>query len=155
MARLASKGTHNLEIRNKALSLTGGLAQKDFRGEACACLAFVRDQIRYVRDIYDVETIATPDWLLKICAGDCDDKATLLAALLGAIGHQVRFVAVAFAPDQFSHVWLQDHIGGAWLDLEATEPYPCGQAIPTGDAVEFLYCEVGQVPWTTFQLLQP
>lgn len=143
MAHLASQGARQIEVRNTAIALTQGLGDKDFRGEACACLAFVRDQIRYVRDIYDVEIMATPDWLLKIKAGDCDDKAVLLASLLSSIGHPVRFVAVAFEPNQFSHVWVQDHVYGAWLDLEATEPYACGQAIPTADAVEFLHCEVG------------
>lgn len=144
MAALSLQGAHNIEVRNTAVALTNGLADKDFRGEACACLAFARDKIRYVKDIFDTETIATPDWLIKIGAGDCDDKAVLLASLLCSIGHEPRFIAVAFAPDQFSHVWVQDRIAGAWLDLEATEPYPCGQAIPTGDAVEFLTCELAQ-----------
>src|SRR5579872_6161298 len=79
MAELARSGSQTAAVRNKAVSLTKRLLQKDFRGEACACLGFVRDQIRYVRDIYDVETIAAPAWLLQIGAGDCDDKATLLA----------------------------------------------------------------------------
>jgi len=68
-----------------------------------------------------------------------------LAALLASIGHPVRFVAVAFEPAQFSHVWLQDWIDGrpgAWLDLEPTEPYPCGQAIPQHGAVDYLYQDV-------------
>ncbi len=143
MAQLARQGACDTAVRHKAVALTRLLLQKDFPQEACVCLAFVRDQIRYVRDIYDVETIATPAVLLQIGAGDCDDKATLLAALLCSIGHQVRFAAVAFEPDSFSHVWLQDHIDGmGWVDLEPTEPYPCGRSIPLHGAVEFLHQDV-------------
>lgn len=138
-----------MPIRNLAVSLTTrgfldgtGLKQKDFAGEADRCLAFVRDNIRYVGDIADVEVLHDPVTLLQVGAGDCDDKCILLAALLLSIGHQVRFVAVAFEPQAYSHVWLQDLIYGKWLDLEPTEPLPLGRSIPTRDAKSFLYQDV-------------
>lgn len=142
MAALARRGTHSAEIRNLAVRLTMGLANKDFGGEACACLNFVRNNIRYVQDIYDIETIAPPNWLLKIGAGDCDDMATLLGSLLTAIGHRARFIAVAFEPDQFTHVWVQDYLADGWLDLEPTEDYDCGRSVPLGDAVDFIFQDV-------------
>lgn len=145
MALLARAGLRDQAVRNKAVALTTrgflsgtGLKQKDFLGEAQRIHAFVRDQIRYVRDTDGVELLHDAPTLLKIGAGDCDDKAILLASLLGSIGHPTRFVAVAFAPDQFSHVWLQDYINGRWVDLEATEPIPFGRSVPTGGAVAFL-----------------
>lgn len=146
MARLARDGSQRMEVRNLAVELTTrgfrtgqGLKQKDFAGEARRCLAFVRDEIRYVRDIADVEVLHDPLTLLKIGAGDCDDKAILLAALLLSIGHdKQRFIAMAQAPDQYGHVWLQDLIYGRWVDLEPTEPIPFGRSVPTSDAVSFL-----------------
>lgn len=139
-----------MEVRNLAVELTTkgfldgtGLAQKDFAGEADRCLAFVRDDIRYVRDIDGVETLHDPVTLLRLGAGDCDDKAILLAALLLSIGHDaVRFIAGAWEPGQYSHVWLQDQIYGQWVDLESTEPIPFGQSVPTSDAVGFLTQDV-------------
>ncbi len=48
---------------------------------------FVRDNIRYIKDIRDVETVAYPDITLQQGQGDCDDKSVLLASLLESIGH--------------------------------------------------------------------
>lgn len=105
-------------------------------------MEYVRDNIRYVRDIRGVETLHDPVTLLKIGAGDCDDKSLLLASLLLSIGHKVRFVAVAFEPDQFSHVWLQVNCYGRWIDLEPTEPIQFGQRIPARGAFAHIYQDV-------------
>ena len=132
-----------MEIRGLALSLAGqgygtprGLAQKDFAGEARRVFMFVRDEIRYIRDIDGVETLHAADWVLRLRAGDCDDKAILLAALLLSIGHTVRFKAVAFDPGDFSHVWTQDCLGGQWVDMEPTELLAFGQAVPLAGAFQ-------------------
>lgn len=131
-----------MRLRNLALELTSqgfggmrGLPQKDFQGEARRLFEFVRDQIRYVKDIDGVETLHSAERVLSNRAGDCDDKSILLAALLLSIGHTPRFVAVAFEPDVFSHVWVQDYLNGRWVDLEATERVPFGQSVPLRDAV--------------------
>lgn len=149
MATLARKGLRNQSIRNLAVQLTTagflngtGLKQKDFTGEARRILRFVRDDIRYVRDTDGVELLHDPVTLLQTGAGDCDDKAILLAALLGSIGHQTRFVAVSFEPNIFCHVWLQDCLDGKWVDLEPTEPIPFGQSVPTAKALKLLYQDV-------------
>lgn len=110
-------------------------------------LEFVRDEIRYVRDIADVELLHDPVTLLNQGAGDCDDKCILLAALLLSIGFEyVQFVAIAQAPEEFSHVWLRAWVDGpgdpAWVDMEPTEPIPFGQTVPTSDVVEFLTQDV-------------
>lgn len=130
-----------MEIRNLATSLTGNLMQKDYEGEGRACLGFVRDRIRYVRDIAGVETLHDPVTLLRVGSGDCDDKSILLASLLLSIGHKVRFVAIAFRPDQFSHVWVQAFCHGRWVDLEPTEPIQYGERIPSTGAVKHIYQE--------------
>lgn len=121
------------------MSLCRGLAQKDFQGEASRLLGFVRDSIRYIRDIDGVETIYDPVTLLQTGQGDCDDKSTLLAAMLLSIGFDaVRFIAVSFVPGQFSHVWVQINEGGKWIDLEATEPIQFGERIPSQGAVKYI-----------------
>lgn len=131
-----------MEVRNQAVNLTRGLLQKDFESEARRCLAFVRDQIRYVRDIDNVETLHDPVTLLKIRAGDCDDKSILLAALLLSIGGRVRFIATSFSPGLFSHVWTQVHVYGKWIDLEPTEPLPFGSRIPSRGTVKEIFQDV-------------
>jgi transglutaminase-like putative cysteine protease len=138
MRGLAEEGSRDLTVRNKAVKLTSGLPHKDYAGEACACLAYARDEIRYVKDPASAEMISPPAWVMDIGAGDCDDKAVLLGGLLGSLGHQARFIAVAFAPEQYTHVWVQDFLYGRWIDLEPTEPVGCGERIPGDGAWRYL-----------------
>ena len=80
-------------IREMAVRLTMGCPQKDLVSEVKCIHRFVRDQIRYVRDINGVETVHTPEKVLEYGAGDCDDKTVLTAALLESIGYRTRIVA--------------------------------------------------------------
>lgn len=125
MSQLAIDGSRTKSVRLLALDLVAAFQQKDFVGEVAAIGAYVRDRVRYVRDIRYCETIQTPVVTLQLMAGDCDDKATLSAALLMAIGNTCRFVAV----DQgkgFCHVWTQVLMDGKWVNIETTEPVPVG-----------------------------
>lgn len=117
-------------IREVALEQVRYLPQKDFYGEAKAMHNFVQNHIRYVRDIADTEVIQTPLKTLEYGQGDCDDKATLLAAMLESIGHITRFHAVGFQTGKISHVLLEDNINGQWVPLETTEPVAMGWLPP-------------------------
>lgn len=115
----------------KASELVRRCPPKNWKCEAATLHAFVRDNVRYQQDIADVETLRTPELTLEMGAGDCDDMCILLASLLQAVGHPVRFVAVSFAPDQeYSHVFLETKIGNDWWPAECTEPWPFGSAPP-------------------------
>lgn len=111
-------------IRGKALELVSGLPPRQWFAEIRALHAFVRDSIRYVRDPVDAELVQTPEATLRIGQGDCDDKATLLAALLKSIGHPARFVALDLTGDGFSHVLVETKISSTgedakdWMPLE-------------------------------------
>jgi transglutaminase-like putative cysteine protease len=126
MRDVTKAGKTSLVIRNLALSLISGLSQKDWFNELKVLHAFVRDQIRYVKDIRGVETVQTPEVTLSLRAGDCDDKSVLLAALLESIGHPTAFVAIGFKPDDFVHVFVESRIGTKWIPLETTEPVNVG-----------------------------
>lgn len=119
MARVCREYRINPAIRGKARDICETFANGDFISEARACFYFVRDSIRYLQDIRDVETLQTPDVTLQFRAGDCDDKALLLACLLESIGHPTRFVAVAYAaPGEFEHVFTETKIGDRWIACE-------------------------------------
>lgn len=123
-------------IRELALQLTRNLPQKKWMAEVQAIHAFVRDRVRYVKDIRGVETIQTPVQTLLLGCGDCDDKSTLAASLLEAIGHPTRFKAVGTSPDGgFSHVFTETKIGGRWYSVECTEPVNVGHQLPGIKAV--------------------
>ncbi|MDH5654196.1 MAG: transglutaminase-like domain-containing protein [Gammaproteobacteria bacterium] len=118
----------HLPLRQLALTLVDGRPQKDYIGEVRKIHAFVRDRIRYVKDIRGVETIQTPMKTLEIRQGDCDDLSLLTATLLETLGHPTRFVAIGFLPNKFSHVYVETKIKDKWYPLETTEPWPLGKS---------------------------
>lgn len=129
MRALVRDSKKNMNVRGLAMRLTGNLQQKNFLGEIKSLHRFVRDNIRYLRDITDVETLQTPEKTIEFGQGDCDDKSTLLAALLESIGHPSRFVAIGKAPGKFTHVYVETLFGNRqWLPLETTEPVEAGWA---------------------------
>lgn len=113
-------------IRNKAEDLTRHLPARNWFAEIKALHEFVRDDIRYLRDPVNLERVATPETTLETGQGDCDDKATLLAALLESIGHPARFVAVALDHGPFSHVLVETQAAHNWVPLETIIPRPVG-----------------------------
>lgn len=135
MSKLVRSFKKSQPIRNIAIQLTGALTQKNRRAEVSALFNFVKYEIRYVRDINGIETIQTPQKTLELKAGDCDDKATLLASLLESIGFRTRFIAVGFKPDNFVHVLVQVKLDESWLSLETTEPQPIGWFPPNVKAI--------------------
>jgi len=128
MKQIVNKGKKNIDIRMLTLSLVRGLPPKDWRGEVNRIHEFVRDEIRYVRDIKGVETLQSAPKTLEIGQGDCDDKATLAASMLETIGHPSRFVAMGFNGAGFSHVLVESKIGNKWVVLETTQPWALGRA---------------------------
>lgn len=89
--------------------------------EARALFEFVRDRIRYVRDVVGVETLTDPAMTLRRMVGDCDDQSTLLAALLEAVGYPTRFVMAGYSGREFEHVYLQALLHGEWVSMDPTE----------------------------------
>jgi transglutaminase-like putative cysteine protease len=117
-------------IRDKAVSLVMYTAPKDWYGQVYAVWRFVKDNIKYIRDINDVETLHWPEQVLSQGFGDCDDHSMLIAALLESIGHPTRFVAIGFDPDIFSHVYAETLVGNSWIPLETTEDVQIGWSPP-------------------------
>ncbi len=131
MSKLVKRYKKAPAVRELALFLTRDLPQKAWFGEVEAIHNFVKYNIRYVKDIRGVETIQSPIQTLRLQAGDCDDKSTLAASLLEAIGHPTRFRALGFKKNAYCHVLPETKIGGRWLTVETTEPVNVGW-IPPG-----------------------
>lgn len=126
MVAIVRKYRASLPVRMQAVSITRNLPQKSYIGEIRAIQEWVRDHIRYVRDVRDVETLITPDKVMEIGSGDCDDKAMLAASMLESIGHPTRFVAVGKSPTDFCHVLVETRYNTRWVPVETTEPVQLG-----------------------------
>lgn len=120
MVKLVRQWRKDPGIWKLSRQLTQRVPSKDFRGEVETLFSWVKTHIRYVHDVNEVETLATPKATLEVKAGDCDDMAVLLASLLESVGHPTRFIALAFNASLFSHVLTETRIGSTWLPLDPT-----------------------------------
>jgi transglutaminase-like putative cysteine protease len=90
---------------------------------------WMRHRVRFLPDpaVPGTELIRTPDYLLEeidrfgFARGDCDDAATLAAALLLSAGVTGRFVAVGWG-GEFAHVYAEAATPAGFLELDVTEP---------------------------------
>ena len=126
-------------VRETATRLVKTLPQKDYFNEIRALFNYVRDSIRYTRDIYGVETVQTPQYTLEHRVGDCDDKATLLASLLESIGFETRFHAMGRKVGGICHVIVEvrNPVTGLWIPLETTQNVEMGWMPP--DVYQHIY----------------
>ena len=122
-----------LSVRLTAQNIVQGLPPKDYWAEANALFLFVRDHIRYVRDMRQMETLYFPDKTLALKAGDCDDMAMLFAALAETIGFETRFCAIGVDGEEFSHVSAQCLVPGfGWVNAETIPIDDKGSKMPFG-----------------------
>lgn len=128
MRLAALQGAKNPQIRGLALNIVSNVASRDSKGEIQALYDWVKQNIKF-RGEYE-ETIQTPEVTLRFRAGDCDDHAILLSALLGSIGYETRFKTVAVRNSRdLTHVYceVRDRRSGTWIALDTT----VSQAFPS------------------------
>lgn len=136
IGRMIFSGAKDFLVRQQAIDIfrIAGVEAKDRFGEIRSLFEWVRRNIRYTRDIYQVELLHTPRRLLELRAGDCDDMTILLGAMLVATGHPVRLVLAGFRrnrPHSYSHIYLEARLGANWIALDPTMDKPLGWAPPT------------------------
>lgn len=131
MRRLAREGSRDMRVRTAATQVIYLQPERNELHEVESLFNFVRDHVRYIRDPLFYEAVAIPAQVLALGYGDCDDKATLLAAMLESVGYLSRFIVTGYAdPERPEHVYLQILIGGQWIDADPTEHHPLGYAPP-------------------------
>lgn len=146
IARMILAGAKDFLVRQRAIEIfrESGIPPKDRWGEVCALFHWVRNNIRYTRDILQVELLHTPRRMLELKAGDCDDMTILLGSMLRSTGHPVRIVLCGFRrdkPHMYSHIYPQVQVRRQWVGLDATMPHPIGWEPP---AIWKRICEITQ-----------
>ena len=147
--RYALEAQSNPHVRLLAEEIVSGLNSKDYLSEIAAVYYFVLENTRYANDPRTVELVRRPERVIaelesgKTPSLDCDDLVTFQAALLLALGREVRVVTVAFQKAmykgqiQYSHVFLQarEPRSGRWLVLDPVAAEDTAQMLSRG--VEF------------------
>jgi len=97
---------------------------KDWQREVDAIFTWVQRNIRYTRDILDVDTFQKPYKTLETRIGDCDDMTTLMGALLGSVGYPVRIKVIAAGSADWDHVYplvgMPPHAPVRWIAVDAS-----------------------------------
>lgn len=125
-------------VRDRAVSLAAMVPPHDISGQIAQIRKFLASRVHFVNDPDGPELLHSPVRMLEtlersgMMYGDCDDVATLGAALGQSIGIPARFVVVGFyernAP--FTHVWAELYDGIAWRELDTTRPYQRMDGVP-------------------------
>ncbi len=131
--KLIKQGAKDFYVRQSGIAILRrrGVRPKDYLGEIKALFEWVQQNVRYTKDPFRVEVLHSARRMLELRAGDCDDMAILLGAMLEAIGHPVRLVLSGpdpLRPRLFTHIFLEVFHKGRWIPLDATMPYPMGWA---------------------------
>ena len=122
MRALVKQYRVDVGMRQIATSTLFPIHARDRMGEAEAIYSRVRDYIRYTPDIYEVETLSSPDKTWQGRIGDCDDIATLLATLFETVGFATRFVVAGYSASfEPEHVYLQVLVNNEWVNADASE----------------------------------
>jgi transglutaminase-like putative cysteine protease len=110
--------------------------ERNWDQEVDALFQYVRDNVRYTRDTYGVETFQKASRTLQLKVGDCDDLAILLGSLLQAVGYPVMLRVVGLGGNYFQHVYvlagIPPHNPQTWKPLDASRPEGPGWEIREG-----------------------
>lgn len=116
----------NGRMKNFIGQMISDCPQKDYRCYAEAIYTWVAQRVKYVWDPHNVEMLQDPFFILSQSrVGDCDDMATLMAALYEFIDLPARFVTIKADPNypnEFSHVYTEVKIPRTgWIGADVTE----------------------------------
>ncbi len=127
MRRLVEEGKKDPVVHETAAAILRRVRSFDWHAEARAIFDWVRQNIRFTRDVQGKETLHSAREILRLGIGDCDDYTVLICALLGTVGHRCRIVTIAGHgedPSQFSHVYPEVFLNGQWIPLDAARRNP-------------------------------
>lgn len=121
MREAINAGKTDPVVMNAAVAVVYMTPEKDQYRGAVALYEYVRDHIKYISDVYGVETLASPRITLARMVGDCDDQTALLGAMLESVGFPTRLIMTAYQSEEFEHVYLETFAAGQWWPCDPTE----------------------------------
>lgn len=134
MIALAHDPETTQEIRDMSLWIINNAGAKSDMDKARAIYEWMSNRVAYNRDPVYREFVQPPVNLLRLSfqgypnqkshqsAGDCDDHATAIAALLSAAGFLTRFVVTAESPrsNVWSHIYTEVLVDDKWVPVDSS-----------------------------------
>ena len=126
-AVVGPRGEQSTLVRGVKDHIIRDVQPKDYLSEILAVRNFVHEKCKYSNDALGVEQVQDPericDQIIKhgkaVC--DCDDIATLMAALCRQLGRETEFIIVGFGrAGSYSHVFVRvkEPKSGQWIVLD-------------------------------------
>ena len=148
--KYALESQQGLQVRLLAEDIVSDLDSKDYLSEIAAIYFYVLNNTRYANDPRTIELVRKPERIVaelnsgKTPSLDCDDMVTFQAALLLALGREVRIITIAFqkvqyqGQVQYSHVYLQvkEPRTARWLVLDPVAAEDMQQMLDRGKAIK-------------------
>lgn len=116
MRKIAREFSNHPKIRKLALNIidTYQIPSHEHLREAWAIGDWVQKNVKYVKDIDDIETLHSPLMLIEqieqmgYTRGDCDDMSLLIATLLLSIGIKPKFRTVRYRQSSgpYNHIYV-------------------------------------------------
>lgn len=120
--------THDPATRAVASAIVADADRRDWAGVAQAVYKFVRKSVKFKRDVPGHEVLRHPEQMVLEIAGsgkttgDCDESATLGAALLLAAGIPAAFITIGRNVNgPYAHVLYAAKVGGDWVPIDSQE----------------------------------
>lgn len=127
MSRLAREGSEDPLVIQQAQEIVRFVPERDEIATIEAILEWARAGMRYTFDPLGAELIKKPRHIVEqirehgVEPMDCDDVSILVAALLGAVGVQTRFVTIASdrsRPGEWTHVYVSVKTKRGWVPVD-------------------------------------
>lgn len=123
--KLILKGKKDATIRKTIADVVRNIPERDYDREISTVFFFVKNNIRFTKDVEDMDTYQHPVRTLELGMGDCDDFVILLGSLLSSIGHKIRIKVVQTEGEEdFNHVYLLVGLPSdrpsKWIPLDAS-----------------------------------
>ena len=126
-AVVGPRGEQSTLVRGVKDHIIRDVQPKDYLTEILAVRNYVHEKCKYSNDALGVEQVQDPericDQIVKygtaVC--DCDDIATVMAALCRQLGRETQFVIVGFGREgSYSHVFtrVKEPKSGKWIVLD-------------------------------------
>jgi hypothetical protein len=118
------RGEQSTLVRSVKDHIIRNVQPKDYLSEILAVRNFVHEKCKYSNDALGVEQVQDPerqcDQIIKYgkVVDDCDDAATLMAALMRQLGRETEIVIVGFgAEGHYTHVFIRvkEPKSGKWI----------------------------------------
>lgn len=122
MESLVESGSRDPGVVLYAQEVVRNCPEYGKRAEVEAILASARRTMRYTNE--GIETVKHPTFILEEirrkgrAVMDCDDVSVWVATLLRAVGLWTRFKVIQDDPREYTHVFLEVNLDGAWVPID-------------------------------------